>query len=319
MDLDEKKKILVTGGAGFIGSHLVDLLLEKGHFVVAVDNLSLGRGENISHNLDNSNFVFFRANLLNKGEIKEIFEKYRFDVIFHLAANSDIAKSHENPEIDLENTFLTTYSVLEMMRSYNVKEIVFASTSAIYGETKKKIDENFGPLFPVSHYGAAKLASEAFISSFAENYGFKAWIIRFPNVVGERATHGVIFDFINKLKKDSERLEILGDGNQNKPYLYVKDLVEALVYIWEKTDEKINYFNVGVDSRTTVTTIAKIVCEEMGLSPQFVYTGGDRGWIGDVPEFNYSLEKVHSLGWNAKRSSDEAVRLAVKAILGKKK
>jgi len=319
MDLDEKKNILVTGGAGFIGSHLVDLLLEKGHFVVAVDNLSLGRGENISHNLDNSNFVFFRANLLNKGEIKEIFEKYRFDVIFHLAANSDIAKSHENPEIDLENTFLTTYSVLEMMRSYNVKEIVFASTSAIYGETKKKIDENFGPLFPVSHYGAAKLASEAFISSFAENYGFKAWIIRFPNVVGERATHGVIFDFINKLKKDSERLEILGDGNQNKPYLYVKDLVEALVYIWEKTDEKINYFNVGVDSRTTVTTIAKIVCEEMGLSPQFVYTGGDRGWIGDVPEFNYSLEKVHSLGWNAKRSSDEAVRLAVKAILGKKK
>jgi len=312
-------KILVTGGAGFIGSHLIDLLLEKGHFVVAVDNLSLGRVENISHNLDNSNFVFFRANLLNKGEIKEIFEKYRFDVIFHLAANSDIAKSHENPEIDLENTFLTTYSVLEMMRSYNVKEIVFASTSAIYGETKKKIDENFGPLFPVSHYGAAKLASEAFISSFAENYGFKAWIIRFPNVVGERATHGVIFDFINKLKKDSERLEILGDGNQNKPYLYVKDLVEALVYIWEKTDEKINYFNVGVDSRTTVTTIAKIVCEEMGLSPQFVYTGGDRGWIGDVPEFNYSLEKVHSLGWNAKRSSDEAVRLAVKAILGKKK
>jgi len=312
-------KILVTGGAGFIGSHLVDLLLEKGHFVVAVDNLSLGRVENISHNLDNSNFVFFRANLLNKGEIKEIFEKYRFDVIFHLAANSDIAKSHENPEIDLQNTFLTTYSVLEMMRSYNVKEIVFASTSAIYGETKKKIDENFGPLFPVSHYGAAKLASEAFISSFAENYGFKAWIIRFPNVVGERATHGVIFDFINKLKKDSERLEILGDGNQNKPYLYVKDLVEALVYIWEKTDEKINYFNVGVDSRTTVTTIAKIVCEEMGLSPQFVYTGGDRGWIGDVPEFNYSLEKVHSLGWIAKRSSDEAVRLAVKAILRKKK
>jgi UDP-glucose 4-epimerase len=319
MDLDEKKNILVTGGAGFIGSHLVDLLLDKGHFVVAVDNLSLGRVENIGHNLDNSNFVFFRANLLNKCEIKEIFEKYRFDVIFHLAANSDIAKSHENPEIDLENTFLTTYSVLEMMRSYNVKEIVFASTSAIYGETKKKIDENFGPLFPVSHYGAAKLASEAFISSFAENYGFKAWIIRFPNVVGERATHGVIFDFINKLKKDSERLEILGDGNQNKPYLYVKDLVEALVYIWEKADEKINYFNVGVDSRTTVTTIAKIVCEEMGLSPQFIYTGGDRGWIGDVPEFNYSLEKVHSLGWNAKRSSDEAVRLAVKAILGKKK
>ena len=310
--------ILVTGGAGFIGSHLVDLLLEKGHFVVALDNLSLGKIENIKHNFNNNNFVFFKCDLLKKSAIKEIFEKYSFDVVFHLAANSDIAKSHESPEIDLNNTFLSTYSVLDVMRRYNVKEIVFASTSAIYGETWGKIDENFGPLFPVSHYGAAKLASEAFISSFAENYGFKAWIIRFPNVVGERATHGVIFDFINKLKKNPAKLEILGDGNQNKPYLYVKDLVEALVYIWEKTDDKINYFNVGVDSRTTVKTIAKIVCEEMGLTPELVYTGGDRGWIGDVPEFNYSLEKVHSLGWKAKRSSDEAVRLAVKAILEKK-
>ncbi len=311
-------KILVTGGAGFIGSHLVDSLLGKGHFVVAVDNLCLGRLENIAHNLKKNSFVFFKCDLLEQKQLSEIFEKYKLDVVFHMAANSDISKSHDSPEIDLKNTFLTTYSVLESMRKHNVRNIVFASTSAIYGETREKIAEDFGPLFPVSHYGAAKLASEAFISSYTENYGFKAWIIRFPNVVGERATHGVIFDFINKLKKNPKKLEILGDGNQNKPYLYVKDLVDAIIYIWEKSNDKINYFNVGVDSRTKVKDIAKIVCEEMGLTPQFIFTGGDRGWIGDVPEFNYSLKKVHSLGWRAKISSDEAVRYAVKAILGKK-
>lgn len=311
-------KILVTGGAGFIGSHLVDSLLGKGHFVVAVDNLCLGKLENIAHNLKKNSFVFFKCDLLEHKQLSEIFEKYKLDVVFHLAANSDISKSHDSPEIDLKNTFLTTYSVLESMRKHNVKNVVFASTSAIYGETREKIAEDFGPLFPVSHYGAAKLASEAFISSYTENYGFKAWIIRFPNVVGERATHGVIFDFINKLKNNPEKLEILGDGNQNKPYLYVKDLVDAIIYIWEKSNDKINYFNVGVDSRTKVKDIAKIVCEEMGLTPEFIFTGGDRGWIGDVPEFSYSLEKVHSLGWRAKISSDEAVRYAVKAILGKK-
>lgn len=311
-------QILVTGGAGFIGSHLIDLLLEKGFYVVAIDNLSLGRIENIQHNLSNNNFRFHKCDILDEDSLYKIFKEYGFDVVFHMAANSDIALSHENPDIDLKNTFFTTYNILKAMKDHDVKELIFASTSAIYGEVKVKISEDFGPLFPVSHYGAGKLASEAFISSFAENYGFKAWIVRFPNVVGERATHGVIFDFINKLKKNPRELEILGDGKQNKPYLYVKDLVEAMVFIWENTTDKINYFNVGVESRTTVKRIAEIVCEEMGLTPIFKFTGGDRGWIGDVPEFDYSLDKVHKLGWKAIIDSDTAVKKAVMAILVKK-
>ncbi len=310
-------KVFVTGGAGFIGSHLIDLLLQKKYTVVAADNLSLGSIENVKHNLNNPDFVFYEMDILNYSELCEIFEKHSFHTVYHMAANSDIAKSHEDPDIDLKNTFLTTYNVLKAMKEYDTKELVFASTSAVYGETGTKIDEDYGPLFPLSHYGAAKLASEAFISSFAENYGIKAWIARFPNVVGERATHGVIFDFINKLQKDPKRLIILGDGNQNKPYLYVKDLIDALIFIKENSHEKINCFNIGVETRTTVKTIATIVCEEMRLNPELVFTGGDRGWIGDVPEFDYSLKKIHALGWKAKRDSDTAVRLAVKAILGK--
>lgn len=311
--------VLVTGGAGFIGSHLVDALLARDHKVVVVDNLSLGRLDNIKHNFKSDGFNFHKIDLLEWEELVSVCEKYNFRTIFHMAANSDIARSYNDPDIDLKNTFMTTYNVLKAMKRFHIRELVFASTSAIYGETKSKIREDYGPLFPLSHYGAAKLASEAFISSFAENYGFRAWIIRFPNVVGERATHGVIFDFINKLNANPKKLEILGDGNQNKPYLYVKDLVEAIIYVWENSGEKINYFNVGVDSRTTVKTIAHILCEEMGLSPQFTYTGGDRGWIGDVPEFNYSLDKIHSLGWKAKRSSDDAIRTAIRAILGKER
>lgn len=309
--------VLVTGGAGFIGSHLVDILLENGHFVVAIDNMLLGKKENIEHNLSNKNFRFYKCEILDYESLNQMFKENNFDVVFHMAANSDIAKSHINPDIDLKNTFLTTYNILKAMKEYCVKEIVFASTSAIYGEVRVDISEDFGPLFPVSHYGASKLASEAFISSFVENYNFKAWIIRFPNVVGKRVTHGVIFDFIKKLKENPKVLEILGDGNQNKPYLHVKDLVEAIVFIWVHTKDKINYFNVGVESTITVRRIAEIVSEEMELKPEFIFTGGDKGWIGDVPYFRYSLDKIHRLGWYAKMTSDEAVRKAVREILGK--
>jgi len=308
-------KILVTGGAGFIGSHLVDYLLNEGHSVVALDDLSLGRENNIAHNFSNGRFKFIKEDLLNIEKLYQIFEDENFDTVFHMAANSDIAQSHSNPNIYYERTFLTTYNTLLTMKKYCVKNLVFASTSAIYGDTSEKITEKYAPLFPVSHYGAAKLASEAFISSFAENYGLKIWITRFPNVVGERATHGVIFDFINRLKENPDKLIVLGNGMQYKPYLYVKDLVEAILFIWKNTNEKINFYNIGVESRTRVKEIAQMVIDEMHLSSVIEYTGGDRGWIGDVPEFNYNLDKIHALGWKAQTSSNEAVKKAIKYIL----
>lgn len=310
-------KILVTGGAGFIGSHLVDKLLIEGNEVVAVDNLSLGRLDNINEASKNPKFKFEELNILEKDKFFDLFKNEKFDVVFHLAANSDIAISHSNPDVDYENTFETTYITLLAMKEFGVKKLVFASTSAIYGDTSEKINENFGPLFPVSHYGASKLASEAFISSFCENYGIKAWITRFPNVVGERATHGVIFDFINKLRKNPKKLEVLGNGEQIKPYLYVKDLVDAILFVYKNTSEKINFYNIGVESRTKVKEIAQMVIEEMNVGAEIKYTGGDRGWIGDVPEFRYNLDKIHKLGWSAKNSSNEAVRKSVKYILEK--
>lgn len=310
-------KILITGGAGFIGSHLSDVLIKENHDISIVDNLLLGSMDNIKHLTNLSSFSFYKEDILNINTLKNIFSDGKFDIIFHLAANSDIAKSLENPLIDFNNTFMTTFNILTCMREYNVKNIVFASTSAIYGETNRKITEDYGPLFPASHYGASKLSSEAFISSFAKNYGLIACITRFPNVVGERATHGVILDFINKLKKNPSELEVLGDGEQYKPYLYVKDLVDAILFIWRKQTDEINYFNIGVETRTKVKDIARMVIEEMGLKASIRYTGGSRGWIGDVPEFDYSLDKLHNLGWKARFTSDEAVRISIRKTLGK--
>ena len=218
--------ILVTGGAGFIGSHLCDTLLMNGHNVTAVDNLTLGSLENIAHLKDEVNFLFIKEDLLNMESMHKIFLDGKFDMVYHLAANSDIQKGGSDPHVDYALTFNTTFNVLMLMKEFKVRKLFFASTSAIFGEAIGKLDEEFGPLRPVSNYGAGKLASEAFISAFSSTYDIKTWITRFPNVVGERFTHGVIFDFIKKLHDNPEELEVLGNGEQCKPYIYVKDLIE---------------------------------------------------------------------------------------------
>jgi UDP-glucose 4-epimerase len=311
--------ILVTGGAGFIGSHLCDALLGSGHIVVAVDDLSLGCLDNVRHLANDSHFRLEEMDILDYSRFSALVGAVKPETVFHLAANSDIASSQADPGLDLRRTFQTTFNALSAMREAECRNIVFSSSSAIYGETQGAIDENYAPLFPVSHYGAAKLAGEAFISSFANNYDFRAWIVRFPNVVGERATHGVIFDFIRRLKANPDELRVLGNGRQNKPYLYVADLVEALLFIWRQAGDGLNYFNVGVESRTKVSEIASMVIEEMGLKERtrVLFGESDRGWAGDVPEFDYCLKKVQALGWKAERTSNEAVRLAVRRILGK--
>ena len=250
-------KVLITGGAGFIGSHLVDRLLKDGINVTVIDNLSLGLERNISHNFTNVNFTFIKGDVLDRDLMNSIFGNNSFDFVYHLAANSDIARSHADPSVDLNATFLTTYSVLEQMRLHNVKQLMFASTSAIYGNANgQEVTETYGPLFPTSHYGACKLASEGIIASYCENYGLQAYITRFPNVCGERTTHGVLHDFIKKLKRNPNELEVLGDGKQAKPYLYVKDLINAIQFVIHHTTDQINYFNLGVEGNTSVTRIA---------------------------------------------------------------
>jgi len=309
-------KILITGGAGFIGSHLADLLLSKNYQAVAIDNLSLGRIENIKHLRGNKRFKFIKEDLLNFSKLERIFKNISFDAVFHLAANSDIQNSAKDPKIDLDNTFMTTWNVLECCRLFDVNKFVFASSSAIYGNVDKKLTEDLGPLFPISYYGASKLSSEAFISAYSYMNNIQTWILRFPNVVGERATHGVIYDFIKKLKNNPNKLEILGNGEQRKPYIYVKDLIEAVFFVCQKTKGRLNYFNIGGEGRTAVKEIAKIICEEMKLgNVEFRYTGGESGWKGDVPYFEYDLSKIHKLGWRARYSSTEAVRIAVKRSL----
>lgn len=309
--------ILVTGGAGFIGSHLDDALIDRGHSVTVVDNLVLGKMDNISHLFSNSYFHFVEEDINNIDSMRSIFQLGQFDMVYHLAANSDIQKGGQDPIVDYQLTFNTTFNILQLMKEFDVNKLFFASTSAIYGETNNVFSEDYGPLRPVSNYGAGKLASEAFVSAFSSTYNIQTWITRFPNVVGERFTHGVIYDFIHKLQKNPKVLEVLGNGEQCKPYMYVKDLVDGILFVIDHATEPYNVFMLGSDTRTKVKEIAAMVIEEMGLDASIEYTGGDRGWVGDVPEFRYDLSKVNRLGWIAPHTSNESVRLAIQKVLGK--
>lgn len=305
---------LVAGGAGFIGSHLIDSLLAAGHRVICADKLIMG-DRNIAHLFVNKNFKFINIELADQNKVDEILENERVDVIYHLAANSDIQKGGKEPAIDFNDTLLTTRALLEGMRKVNVKKLFFASTSAVYGDMPNvELTETTGGLMPVSYYGGAKLASEALISSYVSMCDMSAVIFRFPNVIGPRLTHGVVFDFIRKLRNNPNELDILGNGTQCKPYIYVLDLIEAIMKLTESFDQGEKVYNISVNSQgTTVTHIAEIVVEELGLKEvKFNYSGGDRGWKGDIPKFSYDISKVLSTGWKPKYTSDEAVRQTVK-------
>lgn len=309
--------ILITGGAGFISNHLIEsLLCDSNNFIVAIDNLSMCDDKNLTKFYSNSNFVFHKIELTNQLELSKIFKKYNFSRVYHLAANSDISRSFTNPSIDYNNTFNTTWNVLEQLRVNNIKQFIFASTSAIFGEVGEYIiDESFGPILPISHYGAGKLASEAFISSYAYNYDIDSLIVRFPNVIGEYSTHGVIYDFINKIKANHSELVVLGDGKQEKSYLYVKDLISAIECAWDSKVDKVDIFNIGGVDTINVSEIARIVVEEIGLESKISFTGGDRGWKGDVPRFSYDIKKILSTKWTPKFNSKEAVELTVKSLI----
>ena len=309
--------IFIAGGAGFIGSHLCDALIKKGNKIIVADKLIMGR-QNIEHLLNNPNFKFYELELAEQRNVDAIFEENKIDAVYHMAANSDIQKGGKEPSIDFNDTLLTTKAILEGMRKNNVKNMFFASTSAVYGEMPDiKLSETTGGIKPVSYYGGAKLASEALISSYVSMCDMNVIIFRFPNVIGPRLTHGAVFDFFRKLRKTPHSLEILGNGTQCKPYIYVLDLVEAIVNLTDVFKPGEDIYNISVESQgTTVTNIAKIVVEVLGLSDvKFKYTGGDRGWKGDVPRFTYDISKVLATGWKPKHTSDEAVKQTVKDAL----
>ena len=319
-NMGEFSKVLVTGGAGFIGSHLVDALLGRGFRVRIVDNLSGGSLENIKCWFGDSRFEFV------EGDLKDPEIAFKsvdgVDLVFHLAANPDVRLGEVDPPVHFRENLLVTFTVLEAMRkSEKARRIVFASTSTVYGEASVfPTPEDYGPLLPISVYGAAKLGCEALISSYCHTFGFSGVLLRFANVVGARAKHGVIVDFIRKLKQNPEELEILGDGKQKKSYLHVKDLVSAFFAVLPCLDRagSVEAFNVGSLDWVDVKRIAEIVCEEMDVKPRFRFNdvfGDGRGWKGDVKVMRLSVEKLMGLGWKPSLNSEGAIRLGCRELL----
>jgi UDP-glucose 4-epimerase len=310
----------VTGVAGFIGSHLADCLLEGGDRVSGVDDLSLGRLENLTHAHRSPCFRFFQSDISYPEQavacLRSASEWGNIpDIVWHCAANSDIGAGVAYASIDFRRTLQTTFAVLEATKSERVKRVAFASTSAVYGERDDLLTEDSGPLLPISNYGATKLASEGLVSAAAESFLERVWIFRFPNVVGPRPTHGAIFDFIGRLASRPTSLTVLGDGSQTKPYLHVLELIAAMKFIVDHAADCRNVFNIGPNGEgTSVTFIAEQVIARTAPGTRIVYTGGDRGWVGDVPRFRYSTERLSNLGWRPKLSSDEAVLRAIDEI-----
>lgn len=306
---------MVTGGAGFIGSHLVDELLSRSNEVVVLDNLSSGKMEFLEKHFDDPNFTFINIDILELENLKSTIKDV--DMVFHLAANPDVRLGAENTSIHLEQNIIATYNVLEAMRLNDVKNIIFTSTSTVYGEaTVIPTPEDYGPLIPISLYGASKLACEALITSYCHTFDMTSWIFRFANIVGERGTHGIIVDFIEKLRNNPGQLEILGDGKQRKSYLHVSDCVDSILYARERIHDMVNIFNIGSNDTISSTEIGEIIVSEMGLKKvEFRYTGGNRGWKGDVPRMMLSIEKLRNLGWEPFLNSEKSVRVAARSLL----
>lgn len=302
-------KCLVTGGAGFVGSHIVDFLAKRGDEVIVYDNLSTGNIQFL--NESKNKITFLKGDLLNTKKLDKAMKDV--DFVFHMAANADIKDNLKNPIKCLEQNTLATSNVLESMRKNKVNKIVFASTGSVYGEPDLfPTPEEYK--FPVqtSLYGASKLACEGLLQAYSFGFGFRVFIFRFVSLMGERYTHGCVFDFYKKLMADKNQLQILGDGKQKKSYLYIGDCVEAMFIAIESSRDNLNILNLGTEESVEVDFIADIVCEEMGLkNVKYVHSGGKRGWIGDSPLILLDVRKIKSYGWKPSKSIEESIRITV--------
>jgi len=310
------KKILVTGGAGFIGSHLVNRLIEEENHVIVIDNLSQGKIKNIEKHLQLENFEFYEEDIGSKK--KEYLKNVK--TVYHIAAYPEVRTGFDNPSFAFQENVLKTFQLLENIRSSDVEKIIFTSSSVVYGEPNIiPTPENFGPLNPISVYGGTKLACEGLISSYCNTYGIKAIMFRFANIIGSRSRHGVIWDFIHKIKENNKKLQILGDGQQTKSYIHVKDCIEGLLISEKEMRDNIQIYNLGNNDWIDVISIAKIVCKLMNVDESIIeFSGGTkdgRGWIGDVRKMRLDISKIKNGGWNPSMNSKESVEKACSEII----
>ncbi|PYS49853.1 MAG: nucleoside-diphosphate sugar epimerase [Acidobacteria bacterium] len=306
-------RTLVTGGAGFIGSNMVDRLLRAGHTVIAYDNFSTGQARFLEHLSGSPNFTLVNADVLDLGALTDAVRGC--DIVFHLAANADVRFGTEHPRKDLEQNTIATFNVLEAMRAVGVRRIVFSSTGSIYGEPEIFPTPETVP-FPVqtSLYGASKLAGESLIQAYSEGFGFQGYIFRFVSILGEGYTHGHVFDFYKSLRANPSELRVLGDGHQRKSYLYVQDCIDAIFLALERAQGKVNIFNLGTDEYCEVNDSIGWITTHLGVTPKLNYTGGDRGWIGDSPFIFLDCSKIRALGWRPGLSIREGIILTLKYL-----
>lgn len=310
-------RYFITGGAGFIGSHIAEKLLRQSSDVTVYDNFSTGRKDFFGTQLDNPLLKVVEGDVLDSNYLISVMRDH--DMVFHLQANADVRNGPKNTGIDLEQNVIGTWNVLEAMRINRIKKIAFSSSATVYGEPEIFPTPEDSPLIQTSLYGASKLSGEAMIQAYSEYYDIQNWIFRFVSWIGERYTHGVIFDFVKKLSEDASKLKILGNGQQEKSYLYVKDGVEGIIAsVNEFTDQK-NVINLGHEESLRVDNVANIIVDEMGLKDvRYDYVGGSRGWKGDSPLVKLDITKIRSAGWTPKISIEEGIRRTVKYLLENK-
>ena len=304
----KQKVALVTGCAGFIGSNLVDILLDRKYKVIGVDNLRTGNKKNLILASRNKNFKFVKFDLLRRNKIEKIFSQ-NIDIIFHMAANADVRKGYHKPINDLKFNTILTFNILEEMRKRKIKKIVFCSTGSIYGETKQiPTPENANFPIQTSMYGASKLACEGLLQAYSEAYNIKSYIFRFVSILGPRYSHGHVIDFFRKLNKNKNKLNILGDGNQKKSYLHVYDCIKAILKVINyKKNKLVNVYNLGNKNYISVKQSVRIITKYLKLKPDLIFQNSKRGWVGDVPYILLDTQKIEKLGWKAKYSIKESI------------
>ena len=314
----EFNSALITGGAGFIGSHLAEKLVNEGIETKVLDNFATGRKENFSECIDNQNFSFFNLDLGKLGKQEDYLENV--EIVFHMAADPEVRTGYDKPEDSFNQNIVNTFNLLQRIKNSKVKKIVFASSSSVYGDAKVlPTKEEYGPLCPISHYGASKLACEAMVSSFCHNYNIRGIILRPANVIGSRGRHGLIWDLVHKLKNDKSRLEVLGDGKQTKSFIHISDAVKGILQSIKKHKDDVEIFNIGSEDSIEIINIAKAVCKNMKLPNIEIFTTGGiengRGWKGDIKSAHLDISKLKNLGWHPKLSSLEAAELTSQEII----